>query len=112
MLTIRRASVPAIRAKLTMRCEPSAAVKESDPSVRSDPIAFSAIVDISGIVSSGRPTMLAWSDGAASTVPLLSISTAETPGRPPRLFMIFDIQSRLTVARITASTSSLMAETG
>ena len=37
---------------------------------------------------------------------------AVMPGRPPRLAMIFDIQSRLTPARMTESASSLMADTG
>ena len=70
------------------------------------------MADNSGIVSREWPIMLPWSAGAASTVPMLSTNTAEMPGRPPRLLMIFDIQSRLTPARITESESSLMAETG
>ena len=41
---------------------------------------MSAIADISGTLSSGRPIMLAWSGGAASTVPALSTSTAVMPG--------------------------------
>ena len=56
--------------------------------------------------------MLASSDGAASTVPVLSISAAEIPGRPPRLPMIFDIQFRLMPATITTSESLRMADTG
>ena len=87
-------------------------MKESDPSGASELSAFSAIADNSGILSSGWPIMLAWSGGAASTVPALSTSTAEMPGRPPRLVMIFDIQSRLMAARTTASASPLMADTG
>ena len=85
MLTIRRDCVPAMRAKLTARLEPSAAVNESEPLSGSELSAFSAIADNSGMLSSGRPIMLAWSGGAASTVPALSTSTAEMPGRPPRL---------------------------
>ncbi|MGY4499668.1 hypothetical protein ACVWYH_003599 [Bradyrhizobium sp. GM24.11] len=73
---------------------------------------MSAIADISGMLSSGRPTALCWSAGAASTVPALSTSTAVMPARPPRLFMTFDIQSRLTVASTTASATPLNAETG
>ena len=104
--------MPEIRAKLSARFEPSTATNESDPFSASELSAFSAIADNSGMVSSERLIMLAWSAGAAITVPLLSISTAETPGRPPRLFMIFAIHSRLTAARMMESASLLMADTG
>ena len=56
--------------------------------------------------------MLTWSGGAASTTPVLSISSDEMPGRPPRLAMIFDSQSRLMPATATESSSGLIAETG
>ena len=56
--------------------------------------------------------MLASSAGAASTVPALSTSTAEIPGRPPRPLIIFDIHSRSTLARTKARESLLIAETG
>ena len=111
MLTIRRDLVPGMRAKLTRRRESSAATKDTDPLSLSELIALSATEASNGIVSSGRPIMLASSAGAASTVPVLSISTAEMPGRPPRLPMIFDIQFRLMPATM-AESSSRIAETG
>jgi len=112
MLTIRRDWVPGMRAKFTMRREPSAATKPTDPLSLSELIALSAIEASSGIESSARPIMLASSAGAASTVPVLSTSTAEIPGRPPRLPMIFDIQFRLMPATIAESESSRIAATG
>ena len=59
MLTMSRESVPAIRTKSTVRFDPSAATNERDPSAWSEPTAASAMADNSGIVSSGRPIMLA-----------------------------------------------------
>ena len=112
MLTIRRDRVPGMRAKLAARFEPSGAVNEIDPLAASEASAFSATADNSGMVSSGRPIKLAWSAGAASTVPVLSTSADTIPGRPPSLFMIFDIQSRLIPAITTESSSGLMADTG
>ena len=70
METIRRASVPGMRAKQAPRLVPSAAMKETEPFCSSELSAFSAIADSSGMVLSGRPIMLAWSVGAASTVPV------------------------------------------
>src|SRR5216683_2083267 len=49
MLTISRDPVPAMRAKLTARFEPSTATKESDPSAWSESIAFAAMADSNGI---------------------------------------------------------------
>ena len=51
-------------------------------------------------------------NGAASTTPVLSINSDEMPGRPPRLAMILDSQSRLMPATATESSSGLIAETG
>ena len=112
MLTTRRDWVPGMRTKWTMRFEPPPSANESDPSGWSEPITFSATADNSGKVSSGRPIMLAWSAGAARTTPAPSTSTAETPGRLPRLLMIFDIQSRFMPATTIASSSRLIADTG
>jgi hypothetical protein len=112
ILTIRRDWVPAIRAKRSARLEPSAAVNDSDPCVSVESIACSAIADNSGTVSSARPIRLASSAGAAITIPALSIKTAVMPGRPDRLLMIFDSQSRLMPATITESESVSIAETG
>ena len=70
------------------------------------------MADSSGTLPSGWPIMLAWSGGAASTTPVLSISSAEMPGCPLKLAMIFDSQSRLMPATATESSSGLIAETG
>ncbi len=112
MLTSKRVPVSAMRAKLTVRLEPSTAPKVSESSSLVEFNARSAIADSSGMSSMDLPTWLAVSGGVASTVPALSISTADMPGRPPRLLISFDIQSRLMLASSTASTSGLIAETG
>src|SRR4030081_179277 len=90
MLTISRDPVPAMRAKLTARFEPSTATKESDPSVSSESIAFAEMCDGIGRPSGDRQIMLAWAAGAAGTVRMLSIRTGETLDWPPRLLRIFD----------------------
>ena len=110
--TIRRDCVPEMRAKLKARFEPSDAVNESEPLGALELNAFSATAAISGTASSGRPIMLVWSAGAAITTPVLSTSSDEIPGRPPRLAMIFDSQSILMQATTTASSSGLIAATG
>ncbi len=112
MLTIRRDCVPGICAKFTVRFEPSAAMNATDPDGAPETNALCVIADKSGTESSGFPIMLAWSAGAASTTPALSTRTDEMPGRPPRLFMIFDNQSRLMPATTTESCSGLIAATG
>src|SRR5260221_14653404 len=112
MLTISRDCVRGMGEKLIVRLEPSEAVNESEPVGALEPSAFSAIADNSGTLSSGRPIMLAWSEGAAITTPALSTRKDEIPGRPPRLVMIFDSQSILMPATTTASSSGLIAATG
>jgi hypothetical protein len=94
------------------RLEPSVALKDSEPVSELALRALYVMADSSGTLSSGRPIMLARSGGAASTTPLLSISSAEMPGRPLKLAMIFDSQSRLMPATATESSSGLIAETG
>src|SRR5258708_7741218 len=54
----------------------------------------------------------AGSGRGARAVPALLTTTAETPGRPSRLLIIFDIQSRSTLARMIACESLLIADTG
>src|SRR3954468_12260571 len=110
MLTRTRAWVPGMTAKFTARRDPSVVVKECEPSAALEASAFSAPADHSDTASSGLPTRLACSSGAASTVPLLSTRTDEPPARPPRLVIIFDNQSRLMLAVMTDSDSGLMAE--
>ena len=70
------------------------------------------MADISGTLSSDLPMIPASPFGAASTVPLRSTSAAATPGRPSRLSISFDSQSRLMLATTMASDSLLMAATG
>jgi len=86
------------------------AVNESDPSGCSEPIALSAM----GTIAEWYP---APGDHAGlirrrrQHDPVLSIRTPRFPdGR--EIAMIFDIQSRLTPATMTASESVLMADTG
>src|SRR5436190_2891951 len=112
MLTITRDCVPDISAKFTRRRDPSDDVNVIDPTGALEFSALSAAADNNGTASIGLPIRLAWSEGAASTVPVESTSTDMMPGRPERLVISFDIQSSPMLAMMTASESAFNAETG
>ena len=81
-----------MRAKLMLRFEPSVATHENDPRGWSEPHRpFSDRRPVSGMVSSGWPITGLVRRRRQMVAPL-STRTAETPGRPTKLPMIFDIQ--------------------